>query len=92
MIDIKEIEKLAALSRITLTPEEKIKFQKEIDSILSYINQIQQVSGDVKEPQKNIFNVMRSDDNALAPRLYTEKILANTPKREGDFVKVKKIL
>jgi Asp-tRNA(Asn)/Glu-tRNA(Gln) amidotransferase C subunit len=44
MIEIKEIEKLAELSRIKLTSSEQEQMRNEIVSILGYIDQIQQIS------------------------------------------------
>ncbi len=96
MIDIKDVEKLAELSRIKLTEEEKQKFGKEIDSILAYVNQIQEVAGASALEQPvvgEVRNVMRPDAaNPNESGLNTESILAEAPARDGDLLKVKKIL
>ena len=47
MIDRKDVEKLANLSRMKIAEEEKDRFAKEIDSILAYAHQIQEVAGSV---------------------------------------------
>jgi aspartyl/glutamyl-tRNA(Asn/Gln) amidotransferase C subunit len=101
MVEIKDIEKLAALSRISLTDAEKAQMRTEIEAILGYVAQIQKVSGTPKtaeERAKNkeeVRNVLR-EDGALArmhtPGEFSEALLANAPKRDGRFVKVKKIL
>lgn len=98
MIEMKEIEKLAQLSRITLTEQEKVAFQKEIGSILAYIQQIQKVSGTPKTAEERamqkeeVRNVLREDTDAHVTGEYTEALLKNVPKRDGQYVKVKKIL
>lgn len=95
MITLPEIEKLATLSRLTLTSEEKITFQKEIDSILTYIDQIKELSVGEEEKERvlgEVRNVLRPDINSHTQGIYTEAILKNAPEREGDYVKVKKIL
>ncbi|MFA6094378.1 MAG: Asp-tRNA(Asn)/Glu-tRNA(Gln) amidotransferase subunit GatC [Candidatus Paceibacterota bacterium] len=95
MIDIKDIEKLAELSRIKLTDEEKQKFGTEIESILAYVNQIQEVAGATASEQPvvgEVRNVMRPDTNSNESGANTEMILAEAPAREGDLLKVKKIL
>ena len=95
MIDIKDVEKLAELSRIKLTEEEKQKFGKEIDSILAYVNQIQEVAGATASEQpvaREVRNVMRPDTNSNESGLNTEAILAEAPAQEGNLLKVKKIL
>ncbi|HEY4479347.1 MAG TPA: Asp-tRNA(Asn)/Glu-tRNA(Gln) amidotransferase subunit GatC [Candidatus Paceibacterota bacterium] len=93
MLSIKEIEKLAALSRIKLTDAEKDKFQKEIESILSYVNQIKEVSAKLPEaPLPETRNVFRDDRDALLSGEFTDSILKNAPQSEAGYLKVKKIL
>ncbi len=102
MVEIKDIEKLAPLSRISLTEAEKAQMRSEIEAILGYVAQIQKVSGTPKtaeersrEKKDEVRNVLREDvapARMHAPGEYSEALLANAPKREGRFVKVKKIL
>ena len=95
MIEIKEIEKLSALSRMALSADEKEGLRQDIDSILGYIDQIKKatVSGvadkrDVPEHR----NIMREDANPHESGVFTEAMLAEAPAREGNYLKVKKIL
>ncbi len=102
MVEIKDIEKLAALSRISLTEAEKGQMRSEIEAILGYVAQIQKVSGTPKtaeersrEKKDEVRNVLREDGELArmhAPGEYSEALLENAPKRGGRFVKVKKIL
>lgn len=93
MITKKEIEKLAALSRLSLTDEEKEKYLTEMESILGYIDMLKKVSlkndGPIMTRNRN---VMRDDNGAHETGIYTDKLLALSPKRNGDYVEVKKIL
>jgi len=92
-MDIKEIEKLSSLARIAITPAEKKKLQGEIESILDYISEIQEVSsGETKPEVGALYNVFREDTDAHEPGIHTEKLLHEVPQREGEHVKVKKIL
>lgn len=94
-VTIDEVKKLAALARIELSDEEVKKLQGEIDSILSYIDVIQKVElpeGVSVSPHLALENVMREDGEPHAPNIFTEKMLSQAPKREGRFLKVKKIL
>lgn len=101
-INNKEIEKLGELARIKLGEEEKKGLKKDIESILGYVSEIQKVSSEVTKDSplwqqrtvlcENLCNVMREDREPHKSGLYTEKILENAPDREGDYVKVKKIL
>lgn len=92
-ITIEEVKKLASLSRIKISPEEEISMQVEISSILGYVDQINQVNlGDVANILPEQRNVWREDGEVNTSGEYTEKILNNAPGREGNYVKVKKIL
>ena len=87
-----DIEHLAKLARIGLDEDEKDSMTKELDSILGYVGQINEVSGEIKGERPKLKNVMREDIVTHAREEYTEKLLGNAPQREGNYVKVKKIL
>lgn len=95
-INDKDIEKLGNLARIKLSEEEKNIFSKDIDSILEYVSEIQKVSSNISinsDLQRTVLcNVMREDENSHKSGLYTEKILEEVPQKEGNYIKVKKIL
>ena len=93
MISKKDIENLADLARIRLSDSEKESLAKDVDSILAYVDQIKSAPiGDFKPQADAVKNVMREDvvANTLAEDL--ERLLDEAPKREGDYVAVKKIL
>lgn len=94
MITIKDIEKLAELSRIAISPEEKESFRKDMDSILGYVDQVQKVSANLSEEKKAglVRNVMREDTNPHESGIHTETLISAAPKRQGNYLKVKKIL
>ena len=94
MITIKDIEKLAELSRIAISPEEKESFRKDMDSILGYVDQVQKVSANLSEEKKAglVRNVMREDSNPHESGIHTETLISAAPKRQGNYLKVKKIL
>ena len=92
-ITIEEVKKLASLSRIKLSPEEEISMQNEISTILGYIDQINKVDlGDVSNGLPEQRNIWREDGEVNQTGVYTESILNNAPAREGNYIKVKKIL
>lgn len=88
MLSQTEIEKLARLARIAITDEEKAQFGKEIESILGYVSEIQEIA---KEGERTISikNVMRED---IAVDTDPKNLLESAPHTEGDFIAVKKIL
>jgi aspartyl-tRNA(Asn)/glutamyl-tRNA(Gln) amidotransferase subunit C len=89
-----DIQRLAALARIELTDAEAEGFAPEVSSILGYVSDIKEITGDAPEEKVigALYNVMREDTNPHEPGLYTEDLLAAAPGRDGQFVKVKKIL
>ncbi len=93
MIERKDIEKLAELSRIKLSEGEIASFQKEIDGILGYVAQIQKVSaeGEVAVSVPRSHNTFRNDIEVTEGGTYTEALLKAAPDREGNYVKVKNI-
>ncbi len=94
MITVQEIEKLANLARIRLEEDEKVSLTKEIDSILTYIDQIKKATVDVDfTPIPGaVHNIFRDDIPTSTSSTDRENILNEAPYREGDFVAVKKII
>ncbi len=92
MIGKDDIQHLAKLARIEITEEEMEKMTGEIDSILGYVGQINNVSAEDKREVPLHRNVMREDEVTHQDGEFTEKLLSNAPQREGQYVKVKKIL
>jgi len=93
MISQDDVKKLAALARIKLTEKEEEKFAKEIDGIVGYVAHIQKfTAGENTQGQEKVKNVLREDKNPHESGIHTETILAEAPQREGNYVKVKKIL
>lgn len=96
MIDLKAIEKLAELSRINISEDEKVKFLKDLESILGYVGQIRSVVGEVgvktSEAEDEQINVLREDSICHDRGQFTEDLLGCTPEKENGYVKVKKIL
>jgi aspartyl-tRNA(Asn)/glutamyl-tRNA(Gln) amidotransferase subunit C len=93
MISRDDIKKLAKLSRIDLADEEEERFTKEVDSILGYVAQIQEFKSEgLTRGNERVKNVLREDSNPHESGINTEAILAEAPQREGQYLKVKKIL
>jgi aspartyl-tRNA(Asn)/glutamyl-tRNA(Gln) amidotransferase subunit C len=92
-MEIKDIEKLAKLSRIELTDAEKEKYLKDISAILVYVDQIKNAVAETGEERKvgDLRNVMREDEEIEGER-DVKNIIAEFPRKDGDYLKVKKIL
>jgi aspartyl-tRNA(Asn)/glutamyl-tRNA(Gln) amidotransferase subunit C len=93
-MDKEKVLNLANLARINLDEAEAEKLASEFGAILKYVSEVQSVKiaeedADNRSALKNVF---REDLNPHEPGLYTEAILNQAPKREGNYLKVKKIL
>lgn len=92
-ITSQDIRKLADLARIALTEEECVRMAEEFGSVMEHIAKIEQAPlPEVGQTHFPLTNVMREDGEPTPSGTYTEKILANAPRRRGNYLLVKKIL
>lgn len=89
-IDISHIAKLANLS---LSKEEKKKYEKQLNETLSYINNLTKINTKDIEPTSQVTgleNVTRED--TVTPSLSDEEVLKNAKSVHNGFFKVKAML
>ena len=94
-MDKDKVLDLAKLARIEMAESEAETLSKEFDAILKYVGEVKSIPSIPEEFKKENFalkNVMREDGHPHETGIYTEKILSQAPQREGNYVKVKKIL
>ena len=87
-----DIRALAKLARLDVTDEEVAKLEKEIPSILGFVDTIQKAKVSNEIPQPELRNVMRDDVGAIESATHTETLLSAAPTREGDYVAVKQVI
>lgn len=88
-----DIQQYAQLARIDVSDKEADQLAGEIEDILSFVEQVQELDINPQEKRAGALrNVMREDENPHKSGKYTEKLLGEVPDTEGDYVKVKKIL
>ena len=95
IITKKDVDKLAALSRVEMTDTEKDGILHDLESILGYVSEIQEVATEeapVEERIGVLRNVMREDADPNPEGTHTKEIIASAPKSKGNYIKVKKIL
>jgi aspartyl-tRNA(Asn)/glutamyl-tRNA(Gln) amidotransferase subunit C len=97
MISKEEVQHIAKLARLGLTEEEIKKFQKELSSILDYIEKLKKVDVSRIEPTSHsikVENIIREDKahSEGAPENGAEKLLKLVPEKKGRYLKVKSIL
>lgn len=88
-----DIKQVADLARLNLRPEEKDKLSKDLESILAYVDQLQELDTKSVEPTSHVLpieNVFRKDE--VCPSKVRDQVLEHAPKREGSFFKVPKVI
>ena len=92
-IDTGTVEKIARLARIRVTEEEKVKFASELNGIMQWIEQLQDVDTDGVEPMTSVVDMtlhMREDE--ITDGGIQEKVLANAPESAEGFFVVPKVV
>ncbi|MBO8137189.1 MAG: Asp-tRNA(Asn)/Glu-tRNA(Gln) amidotransferase subunit GatC [Desulfotomaculum sp.] len=93
MITKKDVEHVALLARLKLNEEEKEMYTRQLNDILKYAQKLQQLDTDAVEPTAHVLpikNVFREDE--VGDHLPNDKALANAPEKEGNYIKVPKIM
>ncbi len=89
-----DVKYVAALAKIAITDDEAEKFTKDLSEILGYVEQLDSVNTDGLQPTyqvNGLINITR-DDQIIDYKTSREKLLANAPKTNGEFVEVPKVL
>jgi aspartyl-tRNA(Asn)/glutamyl-tRNA(Gln) amidotransferase subunit C len=103
-ITLAEVEHVARLARLDLSPEEKERMRSQLDAILTYIDKLRELdttdaeltshaiprAGGREAGWEMMTNVMRDDE--ICPSFPREEMLANAPEREDNFFRVPKII
>ena len=98
MLTEKEVQHIAKLARIKLTEQESKKFQKELASVLDFINQLDKADTSQTEPAYQItgaINSFRTDEHRKDFEMneeLNEKLIGQAPQKENRFIKVKSVL
>jgi len=87
-----DIEKVAELAMLELTPEQKVRFGKQLNEILAYMEKLNELDTENIKPLGHVLEIstpFRKDE--AAPSMDREKILMNAPATENGFFKTPKV-
>ncbi|HMR55271.1 MAG TPA: Asp-tRNA(Asn)/Glu-tRNA(Gln) amidotransferase subunit GatC [Candidatus Doudnabacteria bacterium] len=93
MLTPEEVKKVAQLARIELREGEVEKFQKDLSSILDYVDELKSLDTEGLEIVASVTgleNVQRQDKAVVAEN--QDEIMNNAPERKDKYYKVKSIL
>jgi len=83
------IDHVAMLARLALTPEEKAEFTRQLGDVLVYVEQLKQVDVAGVEPTAHAFPVANVwADDVPRPGLPVEAALQNAPAQRDNMVVV----
>jgi len=89
----KEVQQIAILARLRLTAEEEKRLTEQLDSILQYMEKLNQSDTSGIEPFSHVVDMidpLREDRVTNQPN--AEALLANAPAKENTFFQVPKII
>lgn len=93
MIERKDVEHVARLTRLALTDAELERMREQLNSILAHLDTLRAVPTKGVEPTSHavdLVNVMREDE--VGPCLSQDAALANAPDRSGELFRVPRII
>jgi aspartyl-tRNA(Asn)/glutamyl-tRNA(Gln) amidotransferase subunit C len=88
-----EVQRIAVLARLRLTPEEETQLTEQLDHILAYMEKLDELDTSKVEPFSqavDAVNALRVDKVTNLPD--ADALLANAPVRDNTFFKVPKII
>lgn len=93
-ISLESIKKLAILSALSISDEEAVRLQSELQNILGFVEQLNSIDTTGVEPTYQVTgleNVWR-DDELIDYGLSREALLKNAPDSQNGQIKVKRVL
>jgi aspartyl/glutamyl-tRNA(Asn/Gln) amidotransferase C subunit len=95
MISKQDVQHIAKLARLGLSEKEIAKYQKDLSSILDYVEKLKKVDVSKIEPTSHsvkLENVEREDREDLRFKIKDSRLLKLAPETKNVYLKVKSIL
>lgn len=92
-LTVEQVQHVAMLARLGLSDEERERFREQLSTILAHIDQLSELDLAAIPPTAQVIPlapVLRED--VVEPSLTVEQVLANAPRREDGFIKVRAVL
>ena len=92
-VDAATVKKIGRLARIRIEDDEVPKYQDELNVILGFVEQLNEVDVEGVEPMTSVTPMrLRRRDDVVTDGGYAEKIVANAPLSEDNFFMVPKVV
>ncbi|MCA9873545.1 MAG: Asp-tRNA(Asn)/Glu-tRNA(Gln) amidotransferase subunit GatC [Anaerolineales bacterium] len=92
-LTLQDVEKIAHLARLELTPAEKAQYLEQLSAILEYAEMLNELDLDGIEPTAHAVaqqNILRAD--IAAPSLPIEDVLFNAPQQAQNQFLIQSVL
>lgn len=86
------VEHVARLAQLSLTPEERATFARQLDDILAYAESIQALDTEGVEPMSHVSGAGNLREDAPRPSLDRETVMTQAPDGEAGLFRVPRVL
>ena len=92
-VDAATVKRIGRLARIRVEESEVEKYQGEINAILGFVAQLDEVDVEGVEPMTSVTPMqLRRREDKVTDGGYPEKVVANAPLTEDNFFMVPKVI
>jgi len=92
-VDALTVKRIGRLARIRIEEGEVAKYQDELNAILGFVAQLDEVDVSDVEPMTSVMPMqLRRREDKVTDGGYPEKIVANAPLTEDNFFMVPKVV
>jgi aspartyl-tRNA(Asn)/glutamyl-tRNA(Gln) amidotransferase subunit C len=92
-VDAQTVKRIGRLARIRVEENEVEKYQGEINAILGFVEQLNEVDVTGVEPMTSVTPMtLRRREDVVSDGGYPEKVVANAPLTEDNFFMVPKVI
>ena len=92
-VDTETVKRVAKLSRIAIDDAQAESMKGELNTILDWVEQLNEVNVDDVEPMTSVVNQkMRMREDGVTDGGYADKVTANAPVSDDDFFAVPKVV
>ena len=92
-VDAQTVRRIAHLARIAVADDEVLRLQGEINAVLAFVEQLQEVNVDGVEPMTSVTPMkMKQRDDVVTDGEIADEIVKNAPAMDDHFFLVPKVV
>lgn len=92
-VNLKTVEKVARLARLKIDEKSSHEMLEDMNKILGWVDQLQQINTDNVEPMNNpVQGATPQREDEITDGGYVDKVLSNAPEKAHDMFAVPKVV